>query len=242
LRRAIVLVAAVVIGVLAGREIAYERSLPGLSGVLGGIIPMFLLGVAIVGLLAVALVATLIRRGHVSRAVVTLVATAGMLTSGAFGGAASAGATGAVHREPVVLQAAGEAHVELDGVRLPFDAVDRSPVECESVPDGVAVAAVTASALGELGPATLRASVSVPALGPGASRADFWIDAGDLADGATQPYWSGSVLVLEMARDGTSGRLAFDGLAHPIDEKLPPADASWPATISGQLSWSCQPW
>jgi hypothetical protein len=238
----VVAFAAAVAGILAGREIAYERSLPGLSGALGGIIPVFLLVVAIAGLSLVGGIATLIRHGHVSRAILTLLAAAGMLATGAFGGAATAAATGAIHVEPVVLQTAGEASLKLDAVKLPFASPDHSRAECRSEPDGRTVVELTTSALGELGTGTMLAAVILPDADRRTATARFWIDAADLPDGAAQPLWKGSALILEMRADGTRGRLAFDGLSIHIEDKMPVPDPAWPSAITGELTWSCQPW
>jgi len=54
-----------------------------------------------------------------------------------------------------------------------------------------------------------------------------------------------------MGPDHASGRLAFDGLPLLVPDKLPPEAQSsaaiavgnaWPASISGEMTWSCQPW
>jgi hypothetical protein len=239
---ALVAIAAVVAGVVTGREIAYERSMPGLAGALGGIIPMFLLIVAVAGLSLVGIIATVIRRGHVSRAIRAMLVTAGLLVIGAFGGAATAAATGAVHHEPVVLQAMGEASLRLDGVALPFAAPDRGRVECRSAPDETTVIEITTSEIGELGSGTILAAVLLPTETPRAATVRFSIDAADLPDGAVQPLWKGSALILELRADGTKGRLAFDGLSLHVEDKMPAANASWPAAISGELTWSCAGW
>lgn len=245
----LVTIGALVVGVLAGREIAYERSVGGLEGVLGGAILIAFLVVAVVGLVAVGLIATTIRHGHVSRAIGTMLAAAGFLTIGAFGGGATAGAAGGLYHQPVVLQATGQAHVELQAGAVPFVARDGGRAECRSVPDGSTVADVTALELGKLGSGGLRATVSLPAAGSYAASAEFWIDGADVLEGSIQPFWQGSVQFSEISADGASGRLTFNGLEQengagkPAAESSSPTSATdWPSTITGTLDWTCQPW
>jgi hypothetical protein len=182
------------------------------------------------------------RRGHVSRAIATLLAASGLLVTGAFGGGASAAATGALYHEPVVLDASGSTTFTLDAGRVPFVASLSGRASCGSDPDGRTVIDVTALDLGELGSGTLRAFVGLPVAATESATAEFFIDAGDLADGATPPSWTGRVLVSGLSADHASGRLAFDGLSQHLDDKMPAPAAMWPATISGELSWTCQPW
>jgi hypothetical protein len=238
----LVAVAAAVAGVVAGREIAYERSMAGLGGALGGIIPIFFLVLDAGGLGLVGLVAIAIRRGHVSRAIATLLAAAGLLVTGAFGGAATAARTGALYHEPVVLESSGTTTFTLDTVTVPFATQHGGRATCRSDPDGRTVVDVTALDLGELGRGTLRAFMGLPVAATEPATAEFFIDAGDLPDGATPPSWSGRVLVSGLRADHASGRLAFDGVPQHVDEKMPAPASIWPATISGELSWTCQPW
>jgi hypothetical protein len=238
----VVAIAAVVAGVVAGREIAYERSMPGLGGALGGIIPIFFLIVVAGGLGLVGLVAIAIRHGRVSPAIATLLAGAGLLVTGAFGGAATAAPTGALYHEPVVLESTGTTTFTLDVATLPFATQQGGRATCRSDPDGRTVVDVTALELGELGPGTLRAFVGLPVAASEPASAAFFIDAGDLPEGATPPSWTGRVLVSGISADHASGRLAFDGLSQHVDEKMPAPASTWPSTISGELSWTCQPW
>jgi len=246
----LVAVGACVVGVLAGRAIAYEGSVGGLAGVLGAGILSFFLIVAVVGLALVGLIATKIRHGHVSRPIGTLLAAAGLLATGALGGHATAAAFGGLYHEPVVLEATGATRFDMQAVAVPFVARDGGRAVCRSVPDGRTVADVTALELGELGSGTLRATLSLPAQASDGAAAEFWIDGGDLSDGSIQPFWRGSVQVTEIGADGASGKLIFaslereNGAEKPISESPAPTSAApgWPSTISGLLSWSCQPW
>jgi hypothetical protein len=45
-----------------------------------------------------------------------------------------------------------------------------------------------------------------------------------------------------ISADHASGRFAFDGLSQRVDDKMPAPGSEWPSTISGELSWTCQPW
>jgi hypothetical protein len=238
----VVAIAAVVAGVVAGREIAYERSMPGLGGALGGIIPIFFLVVVAGGLGLVGLVAIAIRHGRVSPAIATLLAASGLLVTGAFGGAATAAATGSLYHEPIVLEASGTSTFALDATTLPFIVRQGGLASCRSDPDGRTVVDVTALGLGELGPGTLRGFVALPVAATEPASAEFFIDAGDLPEGATPPSWTGRGLVSGISADHASGRFAFDGLSQHVDDKMPAPASTWPSTISGELSWTCQPW
>jgi hypothetical protein len=246
----LVAVGACIVGVVAGRAIAYLRSIGDLSGILDTAFLTFLLIVAVVGLALIGLIATKIRQGHVSRAIGTILAAAGLLAMGALGGGVTASAFGGLYHEPAVLEAAGATHFEMQAGAVPFVARDGGRAECRSVPDGRTVADVTALELGELGSGTLRATLSLPAQASDGATAEFWIDGGDLPDGSIQPFWRGSVQVTEIGADGASGKLIFTslelegGAEKPNSESPAPTSAApgWPSTISGVLGWSCQPW
>jgi hypothetical protein len=239
-----------VIGVLGGRAIAYGLSQGGFS-ILGAGVLIALFGAAVIGLAAIGLVALRIRHGHLSQAVATVLSAAAILATGTIGGGATAAATGGVYRDAVVLRSAGEATLRLDtrGV-LPFAARAASSVACDSEPDGRTVVGITALELGELGPGTLRGTVRLPVAPSDMPTAEFFVDLGDLPEGSIPPSWSGRVLVTAMGADRASGRLAFDGLALLIPDKMPDEQSAaaiavgkaWPTTISGEMSWSCQPW
>ena len=238
------------IGVIGGRAIAYGISQGGLS-ILGAGVLIFLFGAAVIGLAAIGLVALRIRRGHLSQAVATVLAAAAILMAGTVGGGATAAVTGGVYRDAVVLRATGEATLRLDtrGV-LPFAARSAASAACGSEPDGRTVVDVTALDLGELGPGTLRGTLLLPVVPSDMPTAEFFVDLGDLPDGSIPPSWSGRVLLTGMDADHASGRLAFDGLALLIPDKMPEEQSSaaiavgkaWPTTISGEMSWNCQPW
>jgi len=236
---AIVAVGAAVAGIFVGREIALEQS-RGLF--LAGAVPMFLLAVVVVGLGLVGLVSLGVRRGRLNVAIGTLFATAGLLAGGAVVGWASAGATGGTEPVPVVLQAAGTATLTMAVDPGAFAARDGGAATCESEQDGRGVAIVTALDLGQLGPGTLRARVSPSADGPDGGRVELWIDGADLPEGASQPFWLGSA---EVTRSDGAGQATFIDVGREGDPALVPGSGAadgWPASLSGTLSWSCQPW
>ncbi len=230
---------ALVVGVLTGRAIAYVASLGGFNSISAAILTVLLVS-AVLGLGLIALIATKLRQGDVSRAITMVLAAAGLLATGALGGHATAAAFGGTFRAPVVLEAPGEANVRLDRGMSSFVASGASAAECRSVADETNVAEVTALDLGELGSGTLRATVSLSASMPRAARAEFWIDGGDLPEGADQPFWSGSALLIELSADRSQGRLVFDGLPRAVEQGGAPG--AWPRALSGEMTWSCLPW
>lgn len=241
---------ACILGVLAGRAIAYQRSLGGLGEFVDAVVLTFLVILGVVGLVLIGLFATKIRHGQISRAIATTLAAAGLLAAGTVGGNATSSASGGLYHQPVVLEAAGQTHFELEPVVVPFVAKDPGRAACSSVPDGRTVAAITALELGKLGSGTLRATLSLTAQAPDRATAEFFIDGADLQEGSIAPSWSGSVKVTEIGVDGASGKLTFSGLEVSNPAAKPDSGSSavrstapgWPASLSGSLSWTCQPW
>lgn len=246
----LVVAGAAVVGVLVGRAAAFQSSAGGLGGAIGAGILISGLVVAVVCLVLIGLIATKIRHGHPSRAIGTTLAAAGFVAIGAFGGNATAAATGGVFHEPIVLTAPGQTRLALQAGAFPFVARDGGRADCRSVPDGQAVADVMALDLGELGSGTLRATLGLAAEPSNATRVELFIDGADLPEGSPQLSWSGPAQVGEISTGGASGTLTFSDLAgsDPAAKSQPGASASssvlpgWPATISGSLSWTCQPW
>ena len=240
---------ALVMGVLCGRAIAYSASRGGLS-VLGAGILVILVGAVVVVLCVIAVVATTIRRGHVSRPILNVFAAAGLLAAGTLGGSATAAATGGLYRTAVVLETPGETNLRLDAATLPFAKRGAGVGTCQSDPDGRTVVGILALELGELGPGTLRANISLPVAASEPATAEFFVDAGDLPEGSVPPSWNGRILVSGLSTDHASGRLAFDALPRASMDKLPgdqsaaavAMDKVWPASISGEMTWNCQAW
>jgi hypothetical protein len=88
----------------------------------------------------------------------------------------------------------------------------------------------------------LRARVSPSADGPDGGRVELWIDGADLPEGASQPFWLGSA---EVTRSDGAGQATFIDIGREGDPALVPGSGAadgWPASLSGTLIWSCQPW
>jgi hypothetical protein len=245
----LVVAGACMVGVLAGRAIAYQGSLGGFSAIGAAVLALFVIA-AVVGLALIGLIATKFRHGQVSPAIGTLLAAAGLLGVGALGGSATAAAFGGLYHEPVVLAAAGQTQVELQAGAILFVARDGGLAYCSSEPDSQAVAGITALDLGELGAGTLRATIGLPAQAADSATVELFIDGGDLPEGSPQLSWSGPARVTDLGADGASGKLTFMNfqLANPAAKPDPGSSVTtsaapgWPATISGSLSWTCQPW
>jgi hypothetical protein len=241
----LVLVAALAIGILAGREIAAERS----RSFLGGIFVVLLLAVGIVALGAAAVVGVFLHGGRLGIVTKSLVAAAGLLVVGTVGGHLTAGLTGAIDRAPVVLESVGTSTIDLTGAVESFAPRDNSAAVCRSVPDEQAVGDVYESDLGELSGATLRGTLTASSTSSDVGSLELWIDGGDLSDGADQPFWGGPVTI-QAGRDGFAGVATFSRLGREsgpakgdvTGTPTPTPTDGWPATMSGQLSWTCAAW
>jgi hypothetical protein len=148
---------------------------------------------------------------------------------------------------PVVLEASGATRGVAIGGAMPFVALDGGRARCQSAPDSQAVAGVTALELGELGSGLLRATLGLAAQTSGAASVELFI-AGGLAEGAFQPFWTGPVKVTASHGGGASGTVTFSRLKLEVAAGSKPGMSplpgihDWPATLSGALSWSCEPW
>lgn len=248
---ATVLVAAgaCIVGVVAGRGIAWWGSVSEFGGITAAVLSFFVI-VGVVGLSLIALIALKIRHDHMNRAIVTIFSAAALLAIGTIGGRATAGFTGGTYHEPVVLETMGATQIDLQPGVVPFVAKSGGRADCQSVADGRTVGSITALELGELGPGTLRAMIGVPATASDGAAAQFFIDGGDIPDGSVQPFWSGPVQISDLGATGASGTLTFTNLTvsdpaakpDPGASVVPNAPSGWPATISGVVSWTCKPW
>lgn len=244
---------ACVIGLLVGRSIAYSKSVGGMGGAFEAALLSFFLIVAVIVLALVGLIGMTLRHGNMSQPIATILVAAGLLATGALGGHTSAAAFGGLYREPVVLEAAGTTMIDLQGGDIPFTASTAGEASCASVPDGRAVASITALELGELGSGSLRATIHLADEAPDGASMEFWIDGGDLAEGSAQPTWNGPVRVTQIGPDGATGKLIFtnlEGISSDPALKGPESPAAgpgapgarWPATISGVMGWACEAW
>jgi len=248
-RRAVVLIfigiGAALVGGLVGREIARENSVYAL---LGGAIATFFLVVTIGVLVLIGFIALAVRRGDLSVPISAMLVVAGTLAAGAVGGDVTARATGGTYVAPVVLETPGTMTLAMPG-DLQFVAGTDASARCASTPDGRTVADVVGLDLGKLGPGTLRGTIRLPDQGSDDASASFFIDAGDLPDGSSQPSWSGPARMSDLRLTGMSGKLTFSSLGRDPDPALkpgssaPPASAgTFPDALSGTITWACQPW
>lgn len=251
----IAVVAAAIVGLVAGRTFAYFSSQGGLEGMFGKVYLVLFLGGVFIALVVIGLAATKFRHGHVTWAIGAVFGSAALLVAGTFVGRATAAATGGTYHEPVVLVAPASVHIRFNPVALAFVAQDGGQAECHSVPDHRTFNDLSALDLGELGPGTLRGGFTIWADGSGSGSMELFIDGGDLPEGSPMVSWVGPATVTSISSAGDSGALSFDGLVRsagggkpvPVDsgqELATPAPlaSDWPATLSGTIGWTCQPW
>jgi hypothetical protein len=233
---------ATLLGILIGREVAREISVGGLGGIAAIGLIVFV-ALVVIGLVLVAVIATAFRRGHATWAIGRVLIAAGLLAAGtAIGRETARGA----YPQPVILTAAGTTQVSLESAGVPFVARTAGRAECRSVQDSRDVQEVTTLDIGELGPGTLQAVISIgPGGGPGDASMILAIDPADLAAGALQPTWEiGPFPTMRATTGNTTGTMKFD-LSRNLDAAPSPggtASALWPKTLSGEISWTCEPW
>jgi hypothetical protein len=149
---------------------------------------------------------------------------------------------------PVVLDATAVTRGAVKGGTLLFVATDGGAGTCQSWPDTRRVESVYSSNLGELGSGTMRATLAIPMSGSGVTTAELWNDGANIPEGTFQPFWTGPARIIESGAGGTSGTMTFRALKLEVDailkpgQSAPPEVADWPATLSGTISWTCQPW
>lgn len=104
---------------------------------------------------------------------------------------------------------------------------------CSSRPDSTRVGHVDVLEAGRLNGEGLGVSMTLA----GRDLPPVWIvvQVRNMPDGSV-PYWRGEGTLV--ASEGATGRVTFEGLGAA---GAPPAEA-WPATLSGEIAWSCTPW
>ena len=236
----IIAVSALAIGALLGNDVAKYLETGGFA-MLGAYIWIVTIVVGIVGLTAPAVVAWLVRRRRMSPAIATLLVAGVLLGTGAIGGAGAFGLA-RDEREPVEFQAPGRVRVEIRGASPPFTARIDAAAECSSVADDRSVGSVSALDVGELGSGTVRASISLVSSADQVPSIDLFVDGGDLPEGSEQPFWSGPLLVIQAAAD--TGRASFEGVDRVAEPDPPPSTGTdpWPDSLSGTITWTCDPW
>ena len=222
-------------GFILGWSFITERSAGGLGGAIGAAFAVLALIAELVLLVGVGLVATAIRRGHLTGAIRTLLFAGALVGVGAAGGAAYATAFGeGSHVAGIASETPGTTTAELNPSSISFVARKGGEASCTSDADAGHVWRVTALDLGQLGTGTLRATLNLPAAASGLS-AEFWVDGGDLPDGSAQPFWTANARIVELASDDLSGRVDVTLAAEFA------ASADWPSSLSGSMSWICSP-
>ncbi|HEX6868681.1 MAG TPA: hypothetical protein VF119_07735 [Candidatus Limnocylindrales bacterium] len=236
----VLLVVAFFAGIVVGRSLAYETSRGGLGGIIGAGLWVYGTLFVLVVLFAVVAIRARVRRRPLGSALRPLAVASLILAGGAIVGNVSAGFTGGLYRPARILESSGTITLRLEGA-VGYVAADAIAATCTSVPDGLDVAAVTGLELGTLGGRRLRGSVSLPFGNEADARAELWIDAADLPDGATQPTWSGAIAVSNRPGEDRPGLATFGALALAKDPKLPPYDDVFPEALAGGFEWSCAP-
>ena len=237
---ALLLVVAFFAGIVVGRSLAYETSRGGLGGIIGAGLWVYGTLFVLVVLFAGMAIRARIRRRPIGSALRPLAMASLVLAGGAIVGNVTAGLTGGLYRPEQILESSGTISLRLEGA-ADYVAAGESGATCTSVPDGLDVASVTGLELGTLGGRRLRGSVSLPFGYETDARAELWIDAADLPDGATQPAWSGVIAVSNRPGEDRPGLATFGPLALAHEPKLPPYGEAFPEALSGGFEWSCAP-
>jgi hypothetical protein len=232
---------ALVLGVAVGRGIAYFMSQGGLWVITAAFITILTGFGVIVAAVAWPVVARLLRRSPRS-ALASVGMTTIVLAAGIGVGAATARLTGATYHPPVTLQAAATIQANLSGPGLDTATANGTAGTCDSEPDSRAIASVTALDLGSFGTGRLRGFLTFSPDGT----VDGWalIDGSDSAPDVLPIQWAGTLRVMSISPDRTKGDVYFPEVALVTDSKLPGASVApeWPRTMTGDVSWQCQPW
>ena len=228
-------------GILLGWRIAYEQGVPGNElGGLGLYLLAFLFSAGL-GLIAIALVIS--RRGRAAAMAFVAAAAIVVGTVGTFKLIEQLNATAPNiqigYVPPVILHSIGTTEITLVGVSS-FAGQPDNGAACTSADNSTAIATVQTLSAGELDGGTLRATLTLDAAGTG--QISFWIDAADLADGETQPFWDGSVSLHGATAGNASGDATFNAPREAADAgKGPgPSGGAWPAVLTGTLHWTCR--
>jgi hypothetical protein len=139
---------------------------------------------------------------------------------------------------PVYLQARGEASARLDGV-AGFTTHSGS-ADCTSGPGSRVVATVDIWDAGELQGAMYRGDLHMHmnALGIDPSIVSVSIFFWSSSMTGPSPQWRGHGRLV--TDEPAAGRVTFEKIAQEVGR--PPAADTWPAELSGEISWSCDPW
>ncbi len=139
---------------------------------------------------------------------------------------------------PVYLHARGEASARLDGV-AGFTTHSGS-ADCTSEPGSQVVEAVDVWDAGELQGAMYRGDLHMhmdaPGIEPGTVGVSVFFWSSSMT--GPSPQWRGRGQLVE--DEPSAGRVTFEKIVQEVGR--PPAAGTWPAELSGEISWSCGPW
>jgi hypothetical protein len=229
------------VGAFLGYQVAYQSSLGGLGGALGAAYLTMAIGALVVVAGVIGIANALRPQGRGGVASRYSFAAAGLLIAGAAGGYVAVPVFDLGYREPIRLEARGEASVALDGV-AGFEPRVGGRADCQSVADGTDVERVVALSLGDLNGGLLRADIALPVAGVSSGYISLFIDAATLPSGSVSPTWEQAAPEVDSASSGASGGIRFDGARLRTEPEIGAATGSWPTTLSGTLTWSCGEW
>jgi hypothetical protein len=225
-----------VAGVAAGYVIGYNLSVGGLGATFTSGLTAFGVAGLVVVLVLVGIAALLTKRSGLS-AQAFRVATS--LTAATIVTVLAVPALGLGYTAPVSRQAAGTGAAVLDAAG--FAPTDDGEVTCQSMDDSTDVATITFYSFGELNGGTVRSMVYLAGPEPGTGQIELIIDGADLPEGSGQPTWSGDAH-LSLDEGGRSGSASFSGLPLRLDPPDAAPTEGWPATLTGDIHWRCDPW
>lgn len=236
-------IVALALGLMAGIDTATTPRVPVYTyrGIVGAVLPGVLLLLGLIVTLIVGVLALVVRRRWL---VACFMLGAGYI-GGQAGGVQLARATGqAWEQQPIVypsmptwLGGFGTASGRLDGV--PGFVSRTGGAECHSGPNSQTVASVYAEDAGRLQGAMLRIEFSMHGVTTdpdlvGIPVIYFWSP--DMT--GAWPSWAGQGTLVETGP--MSGRITFRDLtAVPARDPQP---GTWPATLSGEVVWTCEAW
>jgi hypothetical protein len=232
-------VGALAVGGIAGWMAATSPRTPSYNyaGAVAGFWAMLIL-LGIVAIAVIGLLALFFRRWWLTA---SFVVGAGCLL-GLFGGAWLTDAAGLGFKPspflspPVYLHARGEASARLDGIA--GFATHSGSADCTSGPGSQVVATVDVWDAGELQGAMYRGDLHMDVAGIDPSTVGISVFFWSSSMTGSPPQWHGQGRLV--TDEPSAGRVAFGHIA--LEVGRPPAAGTWPAELSGEISWSCGPW
>ena len=140
---------------------------------------------------------------------------------------------------PVYLHARGEASARLDGVA--GFTTHAGSADCTSGPGSQVVATVDIWDAGELQGAIYRGdlhmhNMNIPGVEPGTVGVSIYFWSSSMT--GPSPQWRGQGRLV--TDEPSAGRVTFEKIAQEVGRE--PAAGTWPAELSGEISWSCGAW